>query len=80
MLYSHQDGIIKMPPGFDIIGKSELVSIDAIASTTKPIWGFQTHIAATQTFINEHRIPVKDPKACFNFGHTILDQFITSIQ
>ena len=79
ILYSHQDGIIKMPPGFDIIGKSELVSIDAIASTTKPIWGFQTHIEATQAFVNEHHIPVKNPKACFNFGQTILDQFILSL-
>ena len=63
----------------NIIGKSELVTIDAIASTTKPIWGFQTHIEATQAFVNEHHIPVKNPKACFNFGQSILDQFILSL-
>ena len=39
ILYSHQDGIIKMR--FDIIGKSELVSIDAIASTINQYGDFK---------------------------------------
>ena len=34
LLYSHQDGITTLPPDFDIIASSDMVSIDAIASIT----------------------------------------------
>ncbi len=80
LLYSHQDGITIIPPGFEIIAESGLVSIDAIVSKTKPIWGFQTHIEATQAFVNEHNIPVNDVNKSFKFGHSILDKFILSLK
>ena len=76
LLYSHQDGITRVPPGFDVIAESDLVFSDAIASKTLPVWGFQTHIEATQTFVNDHNIPVSNAKKSFRFGHTILDKFI----
>ena len=79
LLYSHQDGITKVPPGFEVIAESDLVSADAIASKTEPVWGFQTHLEATQTFVDDHNLPVKDATASFRFGHNILDKFIMSL-
>jgi len=80
LLYSHQDGITEIPPNFEIIADSDLVSTDAIASKSEPIWGFQTHIEATQTFVNEHHIPVNDVRKSLKFGHSLLDKFIFSLK
>ena len=80
LLYSHQDGITKVPPGFEVIAESDLVSADAIASKTEPVWGFQTHLEATQAFVDDHNLPVKDATASFRFGHNILDKFIMSLE
>ena len=80
LLYSHQDGVTKVPPGFEIIADSDLVSTDAIASKSEPVWGFQTHPEATQTFVDDHNLPVKDTKEPFRFGHSILDKFILSLK
>ena len=80
LLYSHQDGVTKVPPGFDVIAESDLVFIDAIASKTEPVWGFQTHLEATQTFVDDHNIPVDNAKESFRFGHRILDKFIMSLK
>ena len=80
LLYSHQDGITKVPPGFEVIAESDLVSTDAIASKTQPVWGFQTHLEATQAFVDDHNLPVKDATASFRFGHSILDKFIMSLE
>ena len=80
LLYSHQDGITKVPPGFEVIAESDLVSADAIASKTQPVWGFQTHLEATQAFVDDHNLPVKDATASFRFGHNILDKFIMSLE
>jgi len=80
LLYSHQDGITEVPPGFEIIAESDLVSTDAIASKSEPVWGFQTHLEATQAFVNEHHLPVKDARESFKFGHSLLDKFILSLK
>jgi len=80
LLYSHQDGITEVPPDFEIIADSDLVSTDAIASKSEPVWGFQTHLEATQAFVDEHNLPVKDARESFKFGHSLLDKFILSLK
>ncbi len=79
MIFSHQEGVTQCPDGFEITAVSDMVAIDGFASKTKPIWGFQTHIEATQAFIDDHGIPIKNPQEAFTFGHQILDNFILSI-
>ena len=80
LLYSHQDGVTEIPPGFEIIADSDLVSADAIASKSEPVWGFQTHLEATQAFVDDHNLPVKNAKESFRFGHGLLDKFILSLK
>ena len=57
-----------------------MVSIDAIASKTEPVWGFQTHPEATQAFVDNHNIPVENAQDSFKFGHNLLDTFILSLK
>ena len=56
-----------------------MVSVDAIASTTEPVWGFQTH-QRLQAFVDNHGIPVEDAEDSFKFGHSLLDRFILSLK
>mgnify|MGYP001247884514 FL=1 len=80
LLYSHQDGVIKTPPNFDILASSEMVDIEAIQSKNKPIWGFQAHLEATEAFVKEHNLDHESAKQCFTFGHKLLDTFIMSLK
>ena len=79
MIFSHQEGVTQCPDNFEIIAISDMVAIDGFACKTKPIWGFQTHIEATQAFIDDHDIPVTNSQDIFSFGHQILDNFILSL-
>jgi GMP synthase-like glutamine amidotransferase len=79
MLFSHQEGVTKCPDEFEITAVSDMVAIDGLASKTKPIWGFQTHIEATQTFIDDHNIPNTSSLEVFKLGHQILENFILSL-
>lgn len=79
ILFSHQEGVTKCPDDFEITAVSDMVAIDGLASKTKPIWGFQTHIEATQAFIDDHNIPNISSLEVFKLGHQILDNFILSL-
>ena len=80
LLYSHQDGITKVPPKFNVIASSEMVTIEGIESTEKPIWGFQAHLEATEAFTEEHNIEIEGVNESFDFGHMLLDKFILSLK
>ena len=80
LLYSHQDGVTKVPPNFKIIASSEMLSIEAIESTEKPIWGFQAHLEATEAFVDEHNLRIEGANESFKFGHMLLDTFILSLK
>ena len=80
LLYSHQDGITQIPPNFNILGSSKMVSIEAIEANDKPIWGFQTHLEATESFVKEHNLGNDGIKESFKFGHKLLDKFIFSLR
>tara|TARA_A100001035_G_scaffold239503_2_gene204571 strand:+ start:3258 stop:3914 length:657 start_codon:yes stop_codon:yes gene_type:complete len=79
LLYSHQDGIIKAPPKFNVIASSEMVDIEGIKSKEKPIWGFQAHLEATEAFVEEHNLGLEGADESFKFGHMLLDTFILSL-
>ena len=79
MIYSHQDGVTQCPDDFEITAVSDMVSVEGFVSKTKPIWGFQTHIEATQAFIDNHNISIANQQETFAFGHQILDSFILSL-
>ncbi|MDC0882246.1 gamma-glutamyl-gamma-aminobutyrate hydrolase family protein [Candidatus Marinimicrobia bacterium] len=80
LLYSHQDGVTKVPHGFNVIASSDMVPIEAIASENKPIWGFQAHLEATNSFVKEHKMGPKGIQESFDFGHRLLDSFLFSLK
>ena len=47
LVISHREGITVCPKGFSVCAHSADVTIDGIAHSRLPIWGFQPHIEAT---------------------------------
>jgi len=73
LAYSHLEGVVECPEDFEIAGSSDMVPIEAISSTTHPIWGFQPHIEATADFLKKRKM---DESFDFDFGYSILDFFL----
>ncbi len=73
LAYSHLEGVVECPNDFEVIATSEMVQIDGIASKIKPIWGFQPHIEATQSFFKKREVK---EHFSYNFGYEILDSFL----
>jgi len=73
---SHKEAVKACPPGFEVVGKSEAVEIDAIAHRTLPIWGFQSHPEATPLFLQYHCIPPARDVADFEFGYGLVARFL----
>jgi GMP synthase (glutamine-hydrolysing) len=73
LAYSHYEGVVECPNDYEVIATSDMVKIDGIASKTKPIWGFQPHIEATQSFLKKREV---NEHFSYNFGYEILDSFL----
>jgi GMP synthase-like glutamine amidotransferase len=72
--------VTNAPPGFTVLASSDMVSIEAIASENKPIWGFQTHLEATNSFVKEHQMGPSGIQESFDFGHMLLDSYLFSLK
>tara|TARA_B110000014_G_C20046755_1_gene544346 strand:+ start:322 stop:966 length:645 start_codon:yes stop_codon:yes gene_type:complete len=73
LAYSHMEGVIECPIGFDVVATSNMIAIEGIACKNKPIWGFQPHLEATEGFLKPHEMEQGFDNA---LGFTILDHFL----
>ncbi len=73
LAYSHLEGVVQCPDGFEVVASSEMVEIEAISSTNNPVWGFQPHIEATNDFLIKRKM---NDQFNFEFGYHILDSFL----
>ena len=73
LAYSHMEGVVDCPPGFEVVASSAMTAIEGIAGQNKPIWGFQPHLEATQGFLKPHEMDQEFDNA---LGFNILDHFL----
>ena len=73
LAYSHMEGVIECPIGFNVVATSNMIAIEGIACKNKPIWGFQPHLEATESFLKPHEMEQGFDNA---LGFTILDHFL----
>jgi GMP synthase-like glutamine amidotransferase len=73
LIYSHREGVTICPSDFEISILSDMVKIDGITHRSKPIWGIQPHIEATQAFAKRIGISNDKFQPAFQFGTRILD-------
>ena len=76
LFVAHNDKVNDVPNGFEIFASSDSITIDGLRHKTLPIWGFQPHIDATETFaLNSHysdRTHFSDLKE----GNDLLNKFL----
>ncbi|MBY0370863.1 gamma-glutamyl-gamma-aminobutyrate hydrolase family protein [bacterium] len=77
---SHKEAVMECPAGFEVVGKSPEVPIDAIAHKTLPIWGFQSHPEATALFLKYHSVPPSEDPKCFEFGYGLIARFLELVK
>ena len=76
LIYSHRESVTICPSDFEISILSDMVKIDGITHRSKPIWGIQPHIEATQAFAKRIGISNDKFQPAFQFGTRILDRFL----
>ncbi len=72
---THREAVVDYPKDFELIGTTPEVKCDAIAHRHLPIWSFQAHPEATESFLRAYSIAYTG-KPPLEFGHSLLRNFL----
>ncbi len=76
LVVSHREQVVDCPPGFEIVGCSPEIKVDALAHKSLPIWSFQSHPESTASFLKSQGIPLPSQANRLCFGHAIMGDFL----
>ena len=79
LIYSHREGVIKCPEDFEIAAISNMVNIEGLIHKTLPIWTFQPHIEASETFSKRIGLSKGEFDKCNFFGKQLLKSFLKKL-
>ena len=79
LIYSHREGVIKCPEDFEIAAISNMVNIEGLIHKTLPIWTFQPHIEASETFSKRIGLSTGEFDKCNFFGKQLLISFLKKL-
>ena len=79
LIYSHREGVIKCPDDFEIAAISNMVNIEGLIHKTLPIWTFQPHIEASETFSKRIGLSTGEFDKCNFFGKQLLKSFLKKL-
>ena len=79
LIYSHREGVIKCPDNFEIAAISNMVNIEGLIHKTLPIWTFQPHIEASETFSKRIGLSTGEFDKCNFFGKQLLKSFLKKL-
>ena len=80
LIYSHREGVIKCPDEFEIAATSNMVNIEGLVHKTLPIWTFQPHIEASETFSERIGLSKNEFDKCDFFGKQLLKSFLNKLK
>ncbi len=72
----HNEKVKNIPDGFELFATSELITIDGLRHKDLPIWSFQGHIDATETFCLNSNYSETEQFPNLKFGKQILKSFL----
>lgn len=72
----HNEKVKNVPDGFEIFATSDIISIDGLRHKDLPIWSFQGHIDATETFCLNSNYSETDQFPNLKYGNQILKSFL----
>ena len=71
--------MIKCPDDFEIAAISNMVNIEGLIHKTLPIWTFQPHIEASETFSKRIGLSTGEFDKCNFFGKQLLKSFLKKL-
>ena len=74
LVVSHREAVQTCPAGFEVVGASPEVAVDAIAHTRLPIWGFQSHPESSPSFLKSQGIAAETKS--LEFGWNLMRAFL----
>jgi GMP synthase-like glutamine amidotransferase len=79
LFVAHGDKVDEVPDSFELFASSEAIHIDGLRHKSHPIWSFQPHVDATETFAMNSHYSHKEEFHQFSFGNQILNSFLLHI-
>lgn len=76
LFVAHGDKVDEMPEGFELFASSEEIHIDGLRHKEYPIWSFQPHVDATETFAINCHYTHKEEFPHLKSGNAILNKFL----
>jgi GMP synthase-like glutamine amidotransferase len=76
LVVSHREQVVDCPAGFEIVGSSPEIKVDALAHCQLPIWSFQSHPESTPSFLKSQGISAPSEPNKLIFGHAIMGDFL----
>tara|TARA_B100000131_G_scaffold302788_1_gene326247 strand:- start:212 stop:868 length:657 start_codon:yes stop_codon:yes gene_type:complete len=80
LIYSHQEGVIKCPPNFQISASSDTVEIEGLVHKNLPIWTFQPHVESSKEFASRLGISSQQFTKTLNCSSLILGSFLNKLK
>lgn len=77
LVVSHREAVVKLPPDFKSLGKSSLVTYEAMEHKHLPLWGFQSHPEAEVNFFADQGTFLN--RDDLSFGHDLIRSFLASL-
>ncbi len=79
MFVAHNDMVEEVPEGFELFASSDAIHIDGLRHKSLPIWSFQPHVDATETFALNCHYSHKEQFPHLKEGNEILNLFLEHV-
>jgi GMP synthase (glutamine-hydrolysing) len=77
LVVSHREVVVEVPPEVDVVGRTEVCAVEAMAHRSLPIFSFQAHPEATAAFLLNNGVPW--PGGDLGEGHGVVDAFLERV-
>lgn len=75
----HGDKVDEVPEGFELFATSKLIPIDGLRHKKLPIWTYQPHVDATETFAMNSHYSHKEEFPQLKAGNQLLEHFLEHV-
>jgi GMP synthase-like glutamine amidotransferase len=79
VLVSHREGVVGLPSGASVVGRSDEVAVEALRLDGRRQWGLQSHPEATPAFALNNDVPFSGDPAVLQFGNRLVDAFLDRV-
>lgn len=80
LFFAHNEKVRQVPSDFELLAQSDLHQVEGLRHKNLPIWSFQAHIEATETFARNNKFENVDEFPKLTKGNEILEAFLKQLR